>query len=121
MPSEKTLTELVNELFNISLVNLIDRFNSQGWRYQGRTNIGCIECGEDYEVFRKPYTTTKGDYEYWGIVCKNCETCTGLDIMDSLTKKHFRDYYSGCAYYYSQGYKGQGNFIDLTPWSKKIN
>lgn len=92
MSSEKTLTELVNELFNISLVNLIDRFNSQGWRYQGRTNIGCIECGEDYEVFRKPYTTTKGDYEYWGIVCKDCETCTGLDIMDSLTKKHFRDW-----------------------------
>lgn len=92
MASDKTLAELVNKVLNVNLVNLIDRFDSQGWRYQGRTDIGCIECGEEYEVFRKPYTTTKGDYEYWGIVCKKCETCTGLDIMDSLTKKHFRDW-----------------------------
>lgn len=28
---------------------------------------------------------------------------------------------TGCAHYYDNGYKGQGNFIDLTPWSKKIN
>jgi hypothetical protein len=41
--------------------------------------------------------------------------------MECVWVEEERENISGCAFYYDHGYKGEGNFIDLTPWSKKIN
>ena len=85
--------QLAEKTFDVKLPNLSARFEETGWRYQGRTDIGCVDCGhEDYEVFRKPYTTAQGNYEYWGIVCIHCLSCTGLDVFDQPARKLFRDW-----------------------------
>lgn len=69
------------------------RFNEPGWYYQGRTNLQCLQCAQvKYEVFRKPYKTAKGNYEYWGIACTECLSCTGLDVFDAPMQKLFRDW-----------------------------
>jgi hypothetical protein len=47
----------------VTAADLYQRFKSPGWRYQGKTDIGCPDCKTAFEVFRKPYKTTKGDYE----------------------------------------------------------
>ena len=62
----------------MTAADLYQRFKSPGWRYQGKTDIGCPDCKTAFEVFRKPYKTTKGDYEYWAIVCAKCRSCNGL-------------------------------------------
>ena len=74
----------------MTVSKLLPRFETSGWRYEGEADIGCFDCGTAYHVFRKPYKTTKGDYEYWAIVCVRCGTCNGLDAMDEPTKMAFR-------------------------------
>lgn len=90
--SKLPLPEFIEKFLGTPVFELIPRFESSGWYYQGRTEIGCFDCETEYEVFRKPYVTTKGEYEYWAIVCTSCGTCKGLDVMDSSTKKAFRDW-----------------------------
>jgi superfamily I DNA/RNA helicase len=95
---DQVLPELIFDQLGVSVSGLVDRFLTGGWRYQGETQIGCYKCETDYHVFRKPYSTTLGNYEYWGIVCTKCETCVGLDEMDGPTQKVFRswsDYVEG--------------------------
>ena len=90
--SELPLRQFIEELFGATVYDLIPRFETTGWRYQGKTEIGCFDCETEYEVFRKPYVTTKGEYEYWAIVCANCSTCSELNVMNSSTKKAFRNW-----------------------------
>jgi len=90
--TDKTIIEFAQELFSIQLGNLTERFATPGWRYQGNTDVACKECGSYYEVFRKHYTTAKGDYEYWGVLCKECQSCTGLDVLDKSTTKQLREW-----------------------------
>jgi hypothetical protein len=90
--SKLPLPEFIEKFLGAPVFELIPRFESSGWHYQGKTEIGCFDCETDYEVFRKPYETTKGEYEYWAIVCTTCGTCNGLDVMDSPTKKAFRNW-----------------------------
>jgi hypothetical protein len=87
---ELTLPEFIEGLLDVRVSKLLPRFKTPGWRHQGQTDIGCFDCGTAYHVFRKPYKTTKGDYEYWAIVCVRCGTCNGLDVMDEPTKMAFR-------------------------------
>lgn len=89
---ELTLPNLIEGLLGITVSKLIPRFRTTGWRHQGLTDIGCYDCETDYHVFRKPYTTTKGGYEYWAIVCSRCRTCVGLDVMDAATTRMFREW-----------------------------
>lgn len=90
--SKLPLPEFIEKFLGAPVFELIPRFESSGWHYQGKTEIGCFDCETDYQVFRKPYETTKGEYEYWAIVCTTCGTCNGLDVMDSATKKAFRNW-----------------------------
>ena len=86
-----TLRQLAEKTLGVRLPTLLPRFESSGWRYQGRTDLDCSDCGqEEYEIFRKPYTTTKGNYEYWGIVCTHCLSCSGLDEFDQPSGNLFR-------------------------------
>lgn len=86
-----TLRQLAEHTLGVKLRNLMPRFETTGWRYQGRTDLGCSDCGqEEYEIFRKPYTTTQGNYEYWGIVCARCLSCSGLDVFDQPSRDLFR-------------------------------
>jgi superfamily I DNA/RNA helicase len=86
------LPELIFKTLGVSVLGLIDRFVTSGWRHQGKTEIGCYDCETEYHVFRKPYSTTKGEYEYWAIVCIGCKSCEGLDSMDTTTQKIFREW-----------------------------
>lgn len=90
--SKLPLPQFIEKLLGAPVFDVIPRFESSGWHYQGKTEIGCFDCETDYEVFRKPYETTKGEYEYWAIVCTTCGTCSGLDVMDGPTKKAFRNW-----------------------------
>ena len=90
--SDLSLRQFIEELLGATVYDLIPRFETTGWRYQGKTEIGCFDCETEYEVFRKPYVTTKGEYEYWAIVCANCSTCSELNVMNSSTKKAFRNW-----------------------------
>ena len=90
--SDLLLRQFIEELLGATVYDLIPRFETTGWRYQGKTEIGCFDCETEYEVFRKPYVTTKGEYEYWAIVCANCSTCSELNVMNSSTKKAFRNW-----------------------------
>ena len=78
-----SLPELIAEEFGTKIFELSGRFCSEGWYYQGESDIACMDCDRAYEIFRKPYETTKGEYEYWGIVCLNCKSCVGLDVMSA--------------------------------------
>lgn len=90
--SDLPLPKFIEKFLGAPVFEVIPRFESTGWRYQGKPEIGCFDCETIYEVFRKPYETTKGAYEYWAIVCTTCGTCNGLDVMDAATKKAFRDW-----------------------------
>ena len=86
-----TLRQAAEKTLGVKLANLMPRFEATGWKYQGRTDLGCSDCGqEEYEIFRKPYTTTQGNYEYWGIVCTHCLSCSGLDVFDKPSRNLFR-------------------------------
>lgn len=88
--SELPLPELIRTLLGTTIHATLPRFTAPGWRYQGKTDIGCPDCKTPFEVFRKPYKTTKGDYEYWAIVCAKCGSCNGLDAMDTITTRALR-------------------------------
>lgn len=88
--SELPLPEFIRTLLGTRIPATLPRFKSPGWRYQGKTDIGCPDCKNAFEVFRKPYKTTKGDYEYWAIVCAKCGSCNGLDAMDTITTRALR-------------------------------
>jgi hypothetical protein len=90
--SDKPLPEQVKDLLGITISNPIGRFKVEGWRHQGLSDVGCFDCGDEYEVFRKHYSTTKGDYEYWALICKKCKSCVGLDEVDAGTKRHLRNW-----------------------------
>ena len=87
-----SLPELIADEFGTKIFDLSGRFCSEGWYYQGESDIACMYCDRAYEIFRKPYETTKREYEYWGIVCLNCKSCVGLDVMSAETREFFRDW-----------------------------
>ena len=58
--SKLPLPEFIEKFLGAPVFELIPRFESSGWHYQGKTEIGCFDCETDYVVFRKPYETTKG-------------------------------------------------------------
>ena len=94
MSSETTVSELVQKLFDEEIEITHERFSQPGWYYQGRAPLLCGECEADLEIFRKPYSTSKGEYEYWAIVCLGCSECSELDDFDLAAQKEFRNWSS---------------------------
>jgi len=94
MSSETTVSELVQKLFDEEIEITHERFSQPGWYYQGQAPLLCGECEADLEIFRKPYSTSKGEYEYWAIVCLGCSECSELADFDLAAQKEFRKWSS---------------------------
>lgn len=92
MSSETTVSELIQKLFDTELEINHKRFSQPGWYYQGQAPLLCSECESDFEIFRKPYATSKGEYEYWAIVCLGCAECSELGDFDLPAQKEFRNW-----------------------------
>lgn len=85
--SENPLSVQIREMFGMFINIPPGRFRTVGWRYQGKTMIPCDKCESAFEIFRKPYQTTQGDYEYWAIICLKCKKCFELKEFDSMTRR----------------------------------
>jgi superfamily I DNA/RNA helicase len=92
MSSETTVSELIQKLFDEEVEIDHERFSQPGWYYQGQAPLLCSDCESELEIFRKPYSTSKGEYEYWAIFCRGCAECSELDDFDSTAQKAFREW-----------------------------
>jgi hypothetical protein len=64
------------------------RFDTDGWTYEGccRT-VPCLTCSKKpLEIWRKSYSTSRSDSQYWGIVCPNCRTVSGQAGFPQVSK-----------------------------------
>ncbi len=92
MSNETSVSDLVKKLFDEEIEIEHPRFSQSGWYYQGKSPLGCAECESAYEIFRKPYSTSKGEYEYWAIVCISCETSSELNEFETSAQAEFRNW-----------------------------
>ena len=92
MSTKTTVSALIQKLFDEEIDIDHPRFSQPGWYYQGKAPLLCGECEADLEIFRKPYSTSKGEYEYWAIFCPGCGECSELDDFDSAAQKEFRNW-----------------------------
>ena len=72
--SQNSLDDCTREWFGFAVQSKRARFKSKGWFGTGQTGCNCTDCGDPLWAFRKPYTTSKGDYLYWALVCSRCRT-----------------------------------------------
>lgn len=100
--SKDTIADLAYQMFGISLTRPRGRLSKTGWFYSGISQTKCDSCGNQLEVFRKPYTTKAGlVYHYYGLVCVNCSTViTPTELSNTkdrrgLYKEHQIDVYDG--------------------------
>ena len=84
------LLEKVKFEFNFELKTPIGRYLLDGWYLQGVCPVLCRVCSAPYAVFRCPYTTSRGNYRYWALVCIGCETASSLDDVPASEKKFLR-------------------------------
>ena len=81
------LAEAVRNSLNIELTAGMPRHLLDGWFFQGESSTKCSECSTTYKIFRCPYSTSKGEYKYWAVVCDECETASTLDDISEASKK----------------------------------
>jgi superfamily II DNA/RNA helicase/cold shock CspA family protein len=89
----KTLVDLVfaghGVLIDVGLV----RFMSDGWFAVGSIGAKCPQCGAtSLQGFRKPYTTSRGEYHYWALVCVSCKRAFEPGSLDDVSKKRLKAY-----------------------------
>lgn len=87
MDSKVNLAVAVQRSLHIELKMDLPRFRLEGWFLQGTGNVNCPKCESTYRVFRCPYTTNKGEYKYWALVCIGCKKATTLDEISAIDKK----------------------------------
>ena len=80
------LFDAIRNNLNIEIVVDTPRYQLDGWFFQGEGPVKCPECSTAYKVFRCPYSTSKGEYKYWAVVCDGCETASTLDDIPGLKK-----------------------------------
>lgn len=87
-----SVPELVLQQFDVAVAGPWARFEEQEWSFQGASSVVCDDCisGGPLHVYRKPYTTTQGDYRYWAIVCLDCRTIRALVDLSLDVKKQLR-------------------------------
>jgi hypothetical protein len=80
---------LVRADFGVDVQTTSRRFDEDGWYLQGTSDLVCTVCTTDEPliVYRRPYTTTKGAYEYWGIVCICCRIVRAWVDYDAATQR----------------------------------
>jgi len=97
-----TIADLAHQMFGINIAKSKGRLSKDGWFYSGISQVKCSVCGNQLEVFRKPYTTKANlVYHYYGLVCIRCSTViTPTELPDAkdrrdLYKEHQIDVYDG--------------------------
>jgi len=100
--SKDSVSDLAHKMFGINITNSKGRLSKAGWFYSGISQVKCSVCGNQLEVFRKPYTTKANlVYHYYGLVCIRCSTViTPTELPDAkdrrdLYKEHQIDVYDG--------------------------
>jgi hypothetical protein len=96
---DTSVPALVRRDFHVEVTCSYPRFEEPGWALQGITDICCGDCNSEgpFVVYRKPYSTARGIYRYWAIVCLTCKTVDALDDFQKADKKSFRAWESGQA------------------------
>lgn len=92
MNNTTSVQDLIEKLFDENISTTNQRFLTQGWYYQGEGPLECVQCDEIYKIFRKPYSSAQGDYEYWAIVCLKCGEINDLNDFESDSIAIFRDW-----------------------------
>jgi hypothetical protein len=89
-----SVPDLVKAAYGISVECSVPRFAEPGWAVQGTCDIGCGSCGTDspFIVYRKPYTTPRGTYRYWAIVCLACKSVRELKAFEAAHQEAFRSW-----------------------------
>lgn len=88
-----SVTALVKAATGIDVEPMHKRFEEPGWSFQGAVDeIDCDECGGTFDVYRKPYKTSKGEQRYWAIVCIGCREISALVDFESGVHQDFRDW-----------------------------
>ena len=85
--NKSTLACCTQEWFGFTIQTKFNRFNTDGWFGAGQTKSHCSTCGELLWAFRKPYTTTKGEYLYWALVCANCRSAIDPASLSDTDRK----------------------------------
>jgi len=67
-----SVRDLATSLFGIDVKGGPARFNNENWFFIGETVAECPYCSNLLYGFRAPYTTTKGEYHYWALLCAHC-------------------------------------------------
>jgi superfamily I DNA/RNA helicase len=89
------LFDAVDKALSFKFESENDKYELEGWTQQGTTPAQCEECDSQLESFRCPYTTSRGEYRYWALVCSSCQSVKSLDEFDEATKKILRKWDSG--------------------------
>ena len=84
------LIDQVKQELEIDLTSSVGRYLIDGWYFQGISPVLCERCRTPYAVFRCPYTTSKGSYKYWALVCDGCKSVSSLDEVPDSEKKFLR-------------------------------
>lgn len=86
------LLDRVKLELEFDLKSPFSRYLLDGWYFQGICPVLCINCRTPYHVFRCPYTTSAGNYKYWALVCRECESASSLDDVPASEKKFLRQW-----------------------------
>lgn len=94
MTAGGSLYDAARHVLGVSVVGGHPRFAGPTWNYEGGAGMCCFECGEELQVFRRPYESAGKQYRYWGFVCPGCRRCFTLDEFDTASQKLLRSHAS---------------------------
>jgi hypothetical protein len=84
------LISAIQTELGISVNPDLERYHLDGWYLEGTAPIQCHKCASSIHVFRCPYTTNRGEFRYWAIVCVRCESVTTFDQLPADDQKALR-------------------------------
>lgn len=89
---DTSVIALVKAAAGVIVVPTKARFKEPGWSFEGTPDVVCDACDGPLDVYRKPYTTTKGNYRYWAVVCIGCREACSLDDFEPEAQKALRQW-----------------------------
>ena len=89
---DTSVIALVKASAGVVVVPTKARFTESGWSFEGTPDVVCDACDGPLDVYRKPYTTTKGSYRYWAVVCIGCREACSLDDFEPEAQKALRQW-----------------------------
>lgn len=92
-----TLADAVERQLGVKIDCNGERHELEGWNFQAETPLACRACGALLLSFRCPYSTARGEYRYWALICPSCRTAIGLDVLDKVSVRQLRQWDSGDA------------------------